>query len=119
MQTCDCLMGVICAWFSVCACHQLQGIMLRWLRTWRPRHGVFIVGDLYAVGLQDVYTVGLQGGTSGTPYTVYSPATAKNSLSVGASVNGGSFDQVAYFSSHGPVSTDLRFKVCVALMWVL
>ncbi len=52
-----------------------------------------------------------QGGVSGTFFTIGSPATAKNGLSVGASVNSGTFDQVAYFSSHGPVSTDLRYKV--------
>ena len=40
-----------------------------------------------------------------------SPATAKNSLSVGAGVNAAPLDTLAYFSSHGPVNFDLRFKV--------
>jgi len=53
---------------------------------------------------------GHSGGVSGTPYTVGSPATAKNNMAVGAASNSPTNSMnLAYFSSHGPTKYDQRF----------
>ena len=64
--------------------------------------------DLFTWNNQDF--VGLfPAGSIGAPATVIPPGTAKNAISVGATLNGVDMDDMAGFSSQGP-TTDNRLK---------
>ncbi|MEL6547616.1 MAG: S8 family serine peptidase, partial [Myxococcota bacterium] len=65
--------------------------------------------DAYVFDQPDMLVVFANGNSGSSPGSVGSPATAKNVISVGATLNGSNARSMASFSSHGPAS-DGRIK---------
>jgi subtilase family serine protease len=69
-------------------------------------------GDRFLWEHKDFLALFANGNSGPGLYTVGNPATAKNVISVGATLNGSGAESVTWFSSHGPTS-DGRLKPTV------